>query len=115
MQQTIYQNDRPNIDDVDRDILLKCLQNPNALRDMPIREQRYEKRILTHDQVVDIVTRLALMPIPNSHGRIDGFDEGGKQIAAVGTCGSILAVFSSEGSACVDIPASFESRVAYFV
>lgn len=115
MQQTVVYSNRPNIDDVDRDILLKCLENPNAVRDMTIRQQRYESRLLSIDQVVDILTRLAQTPIPNTHSRIEGFDQDGKQIIAVGTCGSILAVFSSEGSACVDIPASFEPRVSYFV
>jgi hypothetical protein len=82
---------------------------------MNIRPSHQDQNVLSVEQIVDILMQLAALPIPNTYSRIDGFGRDGKAISAIGTCGSILAVFSGESSACIDIPVSFEPRVSYYI
>jgi hypothetical protein len=99
---------------VERAILLAFLRDPSLVRQFSIRKPRYADNCMTTEQVEECLMILARQHIPDLYARIDGRDEQGNHYCALGTCGHVLFVESSQGSACIDVDDTLVEGASYF-
>ena len=98
---------------VDRDIVRTFLRDADLAMRLQPRKPRYENNVLEIEQVVQILAKLAPYWTDDSM-RVDGYDDDGTHMCAVGTCGCVLYISSGGASACLDITDDLVPGASFF-